>query len=148
MRNRLWNVLETATTPDGATKVTLALKDTHETRAIWPQAFELAIAITIGTTLTVELIDRNLGDKAFPLTEAFHTYFKVGDINRVQVLGLENSQYLDKVDGDLEKTKVGAVTIAGEVDRIYLNVRTNELVITIAPSIAVFALNPLVVNPS
>jgi glucose-6-phosphate 1-epimerase len=128
VRNRLWNVLETATTPDGATKVTLGLKDTDETRAIWPQSFELAIVITIGTTLTVELITRNLGDKAFPLTQALHTYFQVGDINRVQVLGLENSQYLDKVESGVEKTQVGAVVVTGEVDRIYLDV-TNELVI-------------------
>ncbi len=128
VRNRLWNVVNTETTPDGATQVTLGLKDTEETRAIWPQAFELAIVITIGTTLTVELITRNLGDKAFPLTQAFHTYFLVGDINRVQVLGLENSQYLDKVDGGVEKTQVGAVVAVGEVDRIYFDV-TNEFVI-------------------
>ncbi|MEG3974312.1 D-hexose-6-phosphate mutarotase [Microcoleus sp. herbarium8] len=128
VRNRLWNVIETATAPDGATKVTLGLKDTEETRAIWPQAFELAIAITVGTNLTVELITRNLGDKPFPLTQALHTYFKVGDIKQVQVLGLENSQYLDKVDGGAEKTQAGAVVATGEVDRIYLDV-TNELVI-------------------
>ena len=95
---------------------------------MWPQAFELTIAITIGTTLTVELTTRNLGDKAFPLTQAFHTYFKVGDISRVQVLGLENTQYLDKADGGVEKTQVGGVVTIGEVDRIYLDV-TNELVI-------------------
>ena len=95
---------------------------------MWPQAFELTIAITIGTTLTVELITRNLGDKAFPLTQAFHTYFQVGDISRVQVLGLENTQYLDKADGGVEKTQMGAVVATGEVDRIYLDV-TNELVI-------------------
>ena len=128
VRNRLWNVLSTATTPEGATEVTLGLKDTEETRAMWPQAFELTIAITIGTTLTVELTTRNLGDKAFPLTQAFHTYFKVGDISRVQVLGLENTQYLDKADGGVEKTQVGGVVTIGEVDRIYLDV-PNELVI-------------------
>ncbi len=128
VRNRLWNVVATATTPEGATKVTLGLQDTEETREIWPQAFELAIAITVGTSLTVELITRNLGDKAFPLTQALHTYFQVGDINRVQVLGLENSQYLDKVDGGVEKTQVGAVVAVGEVDRIYLDV-TNQIVI-------------------
>ncbi|OCR00256.1 D-hexose-6-phosphate mutarotase [Oscillatoriales cyanobacterium USR001] len=128
VRNRLWNVINTGTTSDGATKVTLGLNDSEETRGMWPVAFELAIAITVSNTLTVELITRNLGDKAFPLTQAFHTYFQVGDINRVQVLGLENTQYLDKVDGGVEKTQIGAVTIAGEVDRIYLNV-PNELVI-------------------
>jgi len=128
VRNRLWNVVNTSTTTDGATQVILGLKDTEETRAIWPQAFELAIAITVSHSLRVELITRNLGDKSFPLTQAFHTYFQVGDINRVQVLGLENTQYQDKVDGGIEKTQIGAVTIAGEVDRIYLNV-TKELVI-------------------
>jgi glucose-6-phosphate 1-epimerase len=128
VRNRLWNVVATSTTPEGATQVILGLKDTEETRAMWPAAFELAIAITVGTTLTVELITRNLGDKAFPLTQAFHTYFKVGDISRVQVLGLENTQYLDKADGGVEKTQMGAVVATGEVDRIYLDV-TNELVI-------------------
>ncbi|MFM9265451.1 D-hexose-6-phosphate mutarotase [Tychonema sp. BBK16] len=128
VRNRLWNVVTTSTTPEGATQVILGLKDTEETRAMWPQAFELTIAITIGTTLTVELITRNLGDKAFPLTQAFHTYFQVGDISRVLVLGLENTQYLDKADGGVEKTQVGGVVAAGEVDRIYLDV-PNELVI-------------------
>ena len=128
VRNRLWNVVTTSTTPEGATQVILGLKDTEETRAMWPQAFELTIAITIGTTLTVELTTRNLGDKAFPLTQAFHTYFKVGDISRVQVLGLENTQYLDKADGGVEKTQVGGVVTIGEVDRIYLDV-PNELVI-------------------
>jgi len=128
VRNRLWNVVNTSTTTDGATQVILGLKDTEETRAIWPQAFELAIAITVSHSLRVELITRNLGDKSFPLTQALHTYFQVGDINRVQVLGLENTQYQDKVDSGIEKTQIGAVTIAGEVDRIYLNV-TKELVI-------------------
>jgi glucose-6-phosphate 1-epimerase len=128
VRNRLWNVVTTSTTPEGATQVILGLKDTEETRAMWPQAFELTIAITVSTTLTVELITRNLGDKAFPLTQALHTYFQVGDINRVQVLGLENTQYLDKADGGVEKTQVGGVVATGEVDRIYLDV-PNELVI-------------------
>lgn len=128
VRNRLWNVVNTSTTTDGATQVILGLKDTEETRAIWPQAFELAIAITVSHSLRVELITRNLGDKSFPLTQALHTYFQVGDINHVQVLGLENTQYQDKVDSGIEKTQIGAVTIAGEVDRIYLNV-TKELVI-------------------
>jgi glucose-6-phosphate 1-epimerase len=128
VRNRLWNVVSTSTTAKGATQVILGLQDTEETRAIWPQAFQLTIAITVGTTLTVELITRNLGDTAFPLTQAFHTYFLVGDINRVHVLGLENTQYQDKADGGVEKTQIGAVTIVGEVDRIYLDV-TNELVI-------------------
>jgi glucose-6-phosphate 1-epimerase len=128
VRNRQWNVLSTAASSAGETKLTLGLQDTDETREIWPNSFELQLEITVGAALTLELITRNLGDQAFSITQALHTYFKVGDISQVQVLGLEGDTYLDKVDGGAEKKQSAAVTVAGEVDRIYTNVQP-ELVI-------------------
>jgi glucose-6-phosphate 1-epimerase len=122
VRDRPWNVMGTSTLPDGRTQVLLGLVDTAETQAIWPQSFDLTIAITVGTTLQIELITRNTGDTAFNITQALHTYFTVGDINQVKVTGLEGTEYLDKVDGGQTKTQDGAVTVAGEVDRVYLNV--------------------------
>lgn len=122
VRNRLWNVVSTETLSGGETKVVLGLSDTAETREIWPQAFELAIAITVGKTLHIDLITRNKGDAAFSITQALHTYFSIADINQVKVSGLEGKQYIDKVDGSAEKAQDGAVTFAGEVDRIYLDV--------------------------
>ena len=70
----------------------------------------------------LELITRNTGDTAFSITQALHTYFNVGDISQVKILGLDNTQYLDKVDGGAEKAQTGAVDIAEEVDRVYLDV--------------------------
>ncbi len=128
VRNRLWNVLATETTPDGEVKVTLGVAATAETREIWPEEFEMAIAISIGDSLSVELITRNKGDRAFSITQALHTYFKVGDIQQVKVIGLEELEYIDKPDGGAKKTQKGAVTFASEVDRIYTNVGS-ELVI-------------------
>ncbi len=128
VRNRLWTVLGTESVTDSETKVTLGLADTAETQTLWPQSFELAIEISVGNTLTVELVTRNRGDRAFSITQALHTYFKVGDISQVQVLGLENTQYLDKVDGGVQKTQQGAVAITQEVDRVYTDVQ-GELVI-------------------
>jgi glucose-6-phosphate 1-epimerase len=129
VRNRMWNVVRSLTTVDGDTEVTLGLSDTPETQAIWPQSFELILVVTVGESLTVELITRNSGNTPFKLTQALHTYFKVGDINQVQVLGLDGVSFLDKTDGGVEKTQVGAVTIAQEVDRVYMNVTAAELVI-------------------
>jgi glucose-6-phosphate 1-epimerase len=122
VRDRPWNVIGTSTLPDGRTQLLLGLVDTAETQAIWPQSFSLTIAITVGTTLQIELITRNTGNEAFNITQALHTYFTVGDISKVSVVGLEGTEYLDKVDGGQTKTQAGAVTVAGEVDRVYLNV--------------------------
>ncbi len=128
VRNRIWQVRDVFSTPVGETKITLGLVDTPETREIWDYSFDLAIAITVGRVLTVELITRNTGDKAFTITQALHTYFQIGDINQVTVLGLKDREYLDKVDGGKQKTQTGEVTFAGECDRIYLDVQP-ELVI-------------------
>lgn len=128
VRNRLWQMRAVDTTQDGATKVTMGLVDTEETRKIWNYAFDFAIAITVGSSLTIELITRNTGKEAFSITQALHTYFKVGHISQVQVLGVENKTYIDKVDSGKQKTQTGAVTFSEECDRIYLNV-PSELVI-------------------
>lgn len=123
VRNRMWNLREVASTQDGSTKIILGLTDTSETRAIWDFAFDFAIVITVGKSLNVELITQNTGDKPFTITQALHTYFKVGDINQVQVLGLAGTKYIDKVDSGHEKTQSGDISFNGECDRIYLDVK-------------------------
>ena len=128
VRNRMWQMRDVFSTADGETKITLGLVDTPETREIWDYSFDLAIAITVGTVLKVELITRNTGEQSFSITQALHTYFQIGDINQVTVLGLKDREYLDKVDGGQQKTQTGEVTFAGECDRIYLDVQP-ELVI-------------------
>ncbi|MEO1341579.1 MAG: D-hexose-6-phosphate mutarotase [Cyanobacteria bacterium J06635_13] len=122
VRNRLWEVQEVVSTQDGATKVTLGLSDTEETRGIWDYSFKFAIAITVGKVLTVALITQNTDSKPFEITQAMHTYFRIGDIKQVSVLGLADKSYLDKVDGGKEKTQSGDVTFTEECDRIYLDV--------------------------
>lgn len=123
VRNRLWQMREVTSTQDGTTQIVMGLVDTPETRKIWDYAFNLAIAITVGSSLTIQLITRNTGDKSFSITQALHTYFTVGDINQVQVEGLENNTYLDKVDEGKQKTQTGVITFSGECDRIYLDVQ-------------------------
>ena len=121
-RNRMWEVKSTESLGDGGTKVVLGFGDSEETRAIWDYGFELAIAITIGKTATLELITRNTGDQAFSITQALHTYFQVGDISKTKVEGFGGTQYIDKVDGSAEKAQAGAIEIGQEVDRIYKDV--------------------------
>lgn len=128
VRNRPWNVIATEATGNGDIKITLGLVDTEETRVIWPQSFELTQEILVSDSLNLALITRNTGSEPFPITQAFHTYFKIGDIAQVKVLGLEDFDYIDKVDNSAQKKQAGAVRIDSEVDRIYLNVGNTMII--------------------
>ncbi|SFE55928.1 D-hexose-6-phosphate mutarotase [Nitrosomonas sp. Nm166] len=122
VRNRLWNVITTEATANSDIKVILGLVDTSETQATWPYSFSLVQEILISDTLNLSLITRNTGNKNFSITQAFHTYFKIGNIAQVKVLGLEGCNYIDKVENSTQKQQMDAVTINSEVDRIYLDV--------------------------
>ncbi len=128
VRNRLWQVRSTDRTTDGGVLVELGLTDDADTRAIWPQAFDLVLRVTVDATLRLELVTRNRGTAPVVIGQALHTYFRIGDVERVRVLGLDGTSYLDKVDGGAAKLQSGPVTIAGEVDRIYTGV-ADELTI-------------------
>jgi glucose-6-phosphate 1-epimerase len=128
VRNRQWSVSASESLADGSTRVVLSLTDNDATREIWPHPFRLDIEITVGDSLRVALLTHNSGDQSVTISQALHSYFQVGDIGQVRVLGLDGTDYLDKVDGAARKTQAGPVTIAGEVDRIYTGV-TGEQVI-------------------
>lgn len=128
VRTRFWEVMHTEAISSEESKVTLGLADSAETRDIWPNAFMLQLEITVGKSLRLELITRNAGGQPFSITQALHTYFKVGHISRIAVLGLENTEYIDKTDKGACKLQTGPITINREVDRIYRN-GSSELVI-------------------
>jgi glucose-6-phosphate 1-epimerase len=128
VRTRFWEVMGTEAISNEESKVTLGLADSPETRAIWPYPFMLLMEITVGKSLQLELITRNAGSQPFSITQALHTYFKVGHISEIAVLGLENTEYIDKTDNAAHKLQTGTVTIDREVDRIYRNV-SHELII-------------------
>ena len=119
-RAAMWHVLGTAVI-DGATQLRLGLGDDDGTQAIWPHAFALELVVTVGGRLDVELIARNTGDEPFRCGGALHTYFQVGDARQVAIHGLDGCAYVDKVDAGRQKLQRGPVTIASEVDRIYLD---------------------------
>lgn len=122
VRNQLWRVESSECRDDNTIVITLIFTDNEYTRQHWPYEFELREVITIGDKLGIELTTTNTGRDTFTITEAIHTYFNVGDINQVQVTGLENKTYLDKVERFKEKTQPGPISIDQEVDRIYQHV--------------------------
>jgi glucose-6-phosphate 1-epimerase len=119
-RTSMWQVLGTAVVEDD-TQLRLGLSDSATTWEIWPHAFALELVVTVGARLDVELIARNTGEEPFSCGGALHTYVRVGDVGRVAVHGLDGGAYVDKLDSDAQKIQAGPVTVASEVDRIYLD---------------------------
>ena len=97
VRTRMWDVRETREDLAGTVVVRLGIRDDESSRALWNHAFNLELIVTVGAALKMELVTRNTGDAPFTITEALHTYFRVGDINQTQVGGLEEATCLDKV---------------------------------------------------
>lgn len=119
-----WTLLGTTENTDGSIGVTIGIADDGTTRGIWPEAFNLRIEVTVGETLSVDLVTVNPQDRPFSITQALHTYFGVGDITRARVLGLEGVRYIDKAanGNDQVITQEGPVTVSEEVNRIYESV--------------------------
>lgn len=128
VRTAQWDVVGSRQLDGGQIELTLQIVDSEATRAMWPHAFELTQVITVGEHLNVSLTTRNTGKEAFEISEALHTYFKVGDIRQIGVLGLEETSFLDKVDGGKEKTQSGPVQFAGETDNVYLNTESSNAI--------------------
>jgi glucose-6-phosphate 1-epimerase len=107
---------------DGSSPVTveMALSTGPEHAPLWPHQARLQLTVEIGATLALKLATSNTGAEPFQLTQALHTYFRVGDVSRATVHGLDGIVYLDKVESFARKRQAGPVTIDREVDRIYV----------------------------
>jgi len=123
-----WQVLATQHLEDGRTRLVFRLAESAATRRYWPHATPVECQITIGPSLDITLVTTNRSDQSITISEALHTYFEVGNIAQVRVLGLEDCEYLDKVDAMQRMTQHGPVTINSEVDRVYLNTRATCII--------------------
>ena len=122
-RVRAWDLEFMKQTGDSVT-VTLATRSDESTRKFWPADFILRHRVTFGAELEMSLELTNTGKDPLTAEQALHTYFSVGDINRVRVTGLAGVKYIDKTDAMKEKTQEGGggdIAITAETDRVYLN---------------------------
>jgi len=55
------------------------------------------------------------------LTSALHTYFQIGNINKISISGFEGVEYIDKTDNNQMKKQTGNIIFNSEVNRIYFN---------------------------
>jgi glucose-6-phosphate 1-epimerase len=114
-----WTVKKTGLLSGGETRITLGLTDSEATRKLWRYSFDLNLDISIGSALDLVLTIKNTDSTSFSITSAFHSYFNISSIKDITISGLENTGYIDKVDGFKLKKQNGSLRISGETDRIY-----------------------------
>jgi glucose-6-phosphate 1-epimerase len=119
-----WNLAFAALSGDDLI-LTLALGPSETSRALGFENFQLAYQLTLGNELRLQLTVTNLADTHLHFEEAFHTYFSVGDALQISLIGLSDTEYLDKTDNFARKRQiVTPLTLSSETDRPYLNTLT------------------------
>ena len=121
-----WHVINYVT-DEKACNITLQLQSNTQTWAWWPYEFNLLLNISASDHLELTLTTHNLDNQAFEFSSALHTYFEVGDISRTNIYGLDDIDFVDKVDEGKLKNKSGDIKIEGEVDRVYLSAKMVSL---------------------
>ncbi len=110
-------------------KVLFTLESSAETKLIFPFDFEVSFNILESETyLKLTLTTKNNDEIPFPISPALHSYFAVGDIDKVKIEGFQNATYIDKVDNGIAKLQhEDFLKINQETDRIYLSSDTNKI---------------------
>lgn len=119
-RTRAWQLEEVTRRGDGVT-VVMAIESDESTRKFWAPDFRLEQRVTFGRELRMELALENRGNEPARFEEALHTCFRIGDIDKARVRGLDGMRFTDKTDARREKTQQGDVVITSLTDREYLD---------------------------
>lgn len=123
-RTSLWQ-LDSATMDGEDVVVTLTLGPDANSQALGYDHFLVTYTLRLGKSLDLALSVKNLASSPLLFEEAFHTYFSVGDAAQTNVKGLEQTEYLDKMDGFKRKRDLSPfLLLTGETDRPYLNTTT------------------------
>jgi glucose-6-phosphate 1-epimerase len=125
-RNLVWDVRSKSTDEPDRQSVTLFLKETDETMAMWPNKFEATYTVGLEEDrMDLEFRVKNTDTKAWDFQAALHSYFSVTDIDKCEVAGkFEGRQYLDKMEKPPKEKKETrkALVFDKEVDAVYAGV--------------------------
>lgn len=129
-RTAAWSLDDVGQADDGGATATLSLRDTPDTRAIWDARFLATLTVRVGgPMLTTGLTVENVGTSPFSFTAALHTYLRVHDVARTEVIGLTGARYRDAAERTTLRTDdAPALRVTGELDRVYVGAPSTLLV--------------------
>ena len=120
-RTSLFTLISVNEENDTSSEILLRLSHSKQSLALWDYKFELTLKITISDTLSLELQTINLDTKVFKVTQAFHTYFNISNIDDVKISGLDKKPYLNALTNRMQN-QVGDIKFKAEVDCVYQDV--------------------------
>src|SRR4051794_7856059 len=109
-----WTVESTKRIDDQRSSITLRLEPSDATRKLWPHDFVARYTMTVGSSLELELEMTNRDKAGLLIAEALHTYFQIGEIEKIALSGLLGTSYFDKVANARKIEERDPVKLAGE----------------------------------
>ncbi len=126
VRNLMWRPVHMSVNSAGHDLLSLEPVHTLNTpSALDRYASDLVVRLDIelGATLTMGLHTHNRGTHDFALTQALHSYFAVGDVQAVQLQGVEGLHYASRVDASSDNLQRGPFTLNEVCDNTYAHTR-------------------------
>jgi glucose-6-phosphate 1-epimerase len=119
-RTSTWTLGGVSRGAEGEAELELVLRDSPATHAIWGAAFRAIVSVAIfGQQMAVSLDVENVGETPFSFTAALHTYFRVGDVARAEIVGLRGARYRAE-DRSLIEDDAERLRIDDFLDRVYV----------------------------
>jgi len=123
-RTQEWTLAFAAVAGDDL-HLTLTLGPTDISREYGFDQFQLSYNLVLGKELRIQLTVANQSEKPLCFEEALHTYLNVGDIQQIEIIGLSDTEFVDKTDGFKRKRQTESpFVLTGETDRPYQNTLT------------------------
>lgn len=116
-----WEVTSVSTSHSGPVEICMAMPMASRSTATQIEKVTLTSRMSIGETLSISLATNNASNQPLVITEALHAYFKVSDIRDIEILGLNECEYIDLIDQNARKTQTGAVRFTNETGRVFIN---------------------------
>ena len=123
-RNLVWKFEEHLMPSPSEDVLKFVLETSEISMDYWPFRFKLVLSVSIGKLLALSLTSINMDKVPFDLTQALHTYFKIGNIGAISIQGLEGYEYLDKTDHAAKKLNEGAFVFTKEEDTLFFSKST------------------------
>ncbi|MEK9771253.1 MAG: D-hexose-6-phosphate mutarotase [Nitrosomonadales bacterium] len=116
-----WELIASEDLKNGSTKMLLRMLPTEIVKKQLTYEFQLDLTVIVGETLSLSLTTANKSQFPFIISEGFHTYFYISDIEKIRVTGLENVVYTDKVFEFNKGIERPEIQFNNEFDRVYMN---------------------------
>ena len=128
VRTQLWQLTQANCDPHGHCSLTFLFSNNKNTYKLYPFKFTAELEFSLSQTIKLNLTVHNLDTQTIPVSLAFHSYHPVDKLKNTRVTGLENTHYLDNTRNLNKSWQDGAITFPREVDRVYENISTEQII--------------------